>query len=68
MRATEISDYLGITNMTALGNNLRKFGVEKKRTSKGNTYTIPPFKKKNDEDLTSPFTLVDGKFNPFRAV
>ena len=68
MRATEIGDYLGITNMTALGNNLKKFDVEKKRTSKGNAYIVPPFKKKNDEDLTSPFTLVDEKFNPFRAV
>ena len=68
MRATEIGDYLGITNMTALGNNLKKFNVEKKRTNKGNAYVVPPFRKKNTEDLTSPFTKVNEKFNPFRAV
>ena len=68
MRATEIGDYLGIKNMTSLGNNLKKFGVEKKRTNKGNAYIVPPFKKKNDEDLTSPFTKVNEKYNPFRVI
>lgn len=68
MRATEIGNYLGITNMTMLGNNLKKFGVKKKRTNKGNVYIVPPFKKKNEEDLTSPFTKVNEKHNPFRVV
>lgn len=68
MRATEIGDCLGIKNMTSLGNNLKKFGVEKKRTNKGNAYIVPPFKKKNDEDLTSPFTKVNEKYNPFRVI
>ncbi|MDU4935180.1 MAG: VapE family protein [Peptostreptococcaceae bacterium] len=69
MRSTEIANYLGITNMTALGNNLKKFPAEKlKRSSQGQFYIVPPFKKKNDEDLTSPFTKVNEKYNPFRAV
>ena len=53
MRATEIADYLGIRNMTSLGNTLKKFNLEKNRTKKGYVYIVPPFKKK--EDLSSPF-------------
>lgn len=68
MRASEIADYLNIRNMTALGNNLKKFGVEKKRTKKGNSYIVPPFKKKNDEDLTTPFKKANEKYNPFRVI
>ena len=68
MRATEIANYLGVGSK-ALGDNLKKFPAEKlPRTSKGFVYIVPPFKKKNYEDLTSPFTKVNEKFNPFRAV
>lgn len=68
MKATEIADYLNIRNMNSLANTLKKFNVEKKRLKTGVYYTVPPFKKKNEEDLTSPFVKKVGKYNNFRAI
>lgn len=42
--ASEIADLLKIKNLTKLGTTLVKFDIEKKRTSKGNCYLVPPIK------------------------